>query len=595
MPDPKGEYAARLEARLQAAARQERWHVRIGYGKLAALVAGLAIVWLSLAKADLTLPWVLVPAGLYAALAIFHEGVLRARRRAERAAALYRRGIGRIEDRWAGAGSAGVRFRDEKHVYGEDLDLFGGGSLFELLSTARTPMGEACLARWLLHPSPIPVVRERQGMLIELRERLGLREDLALAGEELRGQLDPEGLAKWAESGRALPRTVWRWVGAILALAAVVSLVWGIRTSQYGPLLAVLGVEIVFWAGFKKRSEQVIEGLDSDARGLDLFAVTLARLERESFSAPRLARFVEQMKEGAATSSTAVRQLARIAYWIESRHSPALRLFNVPLLIDVQIAYAAERWRGRYGRRMRGWIDAVGEMEALLSLAGYSYEHPRDPFPTFVEDSPEAVFEGEQLGHPLIAQDRSVTNTVRLGGATRILMVSGSNMSGKSTLLRVVGVNALLAMAGAPIRGNSLRLSPLALGARLRTGDSLQENRSGFYTEVLRIRQVFELAGGEAPLLFLFDELLEGTNSKDRRIGADGLLRAFLGRGAIGIVTTHDLALTEIAGALGAAISNAHFQDYVEDGRMRFDYRLQPGVVKRSNALELMRLAGLEV
>jgi DNA mismatch repair ATPase MutS len=168
-------------------------------------------------------------------------------------------------------------------------------------------------------------------------------------------------------------------------------------------------------------------------------------------------------------------------------------------------------------------------------------------------------------------------------------------MSGKSTYLRTAGMNAVLAMTGAPIRGASLRLSYLSLGSSIRRVDSLQGNRSSFYTEILRIKDVFELAAGAVPVLFLFDELLEGTNSNDRKTGAEGLLRALLERGAMGIVTTHDLALTETTAALPGAARNVHFQDYVVSGEMRFDYKLREGVVAKSNALELMRLIGLKV
>jgi DNA mismatch repair ATPase MutS len=207
-----------------------------------------------------------------------------------------------------------------------------------------------------------------------------------------------------------------------------------------------------------------------------------------------------------------------------------------------------------------------------------------------------ATFHAEELGHPLIPSARCVRNSVRFDNGTQVLLVSGSNMSGKSTLLRTVGINTVLAMAGAPVRAKSLRLTPLAIGTRIRSTDSLQEGRSGFYTEILHIRAVFNLAeSARLPLLFLFDELLEGTNSNDRRIGAEGLLRALLDRGAIGIVTTHDLALTEIGQSLGQCLRNMHFQDYVENGKMRFDYTLRDGVVAKSNAIELMRLIGLEV
>lgn len=596
MPDPKAEYAGRLDCCLQAIARQERHHVRLGNAKLATLVAGIAVVWLSLARHLFPLAWVLIPAGTYMVLAVLHERVLRARSRAEHAAAFYRQGIARIEDRWAGGGiTTGEQFHDEKHVYAEDLDLFGRGSLFELLCAARTPMGEQRLADWLLAAAPVPIVLERQSMIGELREKLDLREALALAGEELRGSLNPAALTNWSEGDRVLPTALWRILAALLALGAIISVGWGAYSSDYGPLLIVLVIELIVWRAFRNRVHSVISTMNADACGLALFSATLARLEKETFTSPKLRGFVEQLREKEDLASAAIASLSRIAYWVESYDSFMVKLFDVPLLITLQEAYAAERWRGRYGRRMRSWIEAVAELEALLSLAGYSYEHPRDPFPEFADAGARPYVEGVELGHPLIAQDRCVTNSVRLGGEDRILMVSGSNMSGKSTYLRTVGVNSVLAMAGAPIRGKSLRLAPIAVGSRLRTTDSLQENRSGFYSEILRIRQVFDIAGKGIPVLFLFDELLEGTNSKDRRIGAEGLLGAFLQRGAVGIVTTHDLALTEITGELGAAVSNAHLQDYVEEGRMRFDYKLRPGVVARSNALELMRLVGLDV
>jgi DNA mismatch repair ATPase MutS len=282
---------------------------------------------------------------------------------------------------------------------------------------------------------------------------------------------------------------------------------------------------------------------------------------------------------------------------MDARGGMLMQILELPLLYTVQTAMAADSWRKHWGGRMRTWADVTGEIEALLSLAGYSYEHPNDPFPEIITDgeNASAFFAGEELGHPLIPEATCVRNSLRLDAKTQVLLVSGSNMSGKSTFLRTAGINAVLAMAGAPIRGKSLRMTPLLLGTSIRRVDSLQENRSSFYTEILRIRNVFQLTENDARVFFLFDELLEGTNSNDRRIGADGLLRALLGRGAVGIVTTHDLALTGIADSMPGAVRNVHFQDYVEDGKMRFDHKLRDGVVAKSNALELMRLIGLKV
>jgi DNA mismatch repair ATPase MutS len=226
-------------------------------------------------------------------------------------------------------------------------------------------------------------------------------------------------------------------------------------------------------------------------------------------------------------------------------------------------------------------------------MAAYAYENPADPFPEVVAG--EACFDGEGLGHPLLPAGQFVRNDLRLDGELRVLVVSGSNMSGKSTFLRTVGINTVLALAGAPVRAKRLRLSPLAVGATLRIQDSLQEGRSRFFAEVLRVRQVVDLSRGPVPLLFLLDEIFAGTNSHDRGHGADALIRGLVAGGAIGLVTTHDLSLTHIADRLGPRGANVHFEDHFEEGAMKFDYRLRPGVVQHSNALELMRAVGLEV
>ena len=186
-------------------------------------------------------------------------------------------------------------------------------------------------------------------------------------------------------------------------------------------------------------------------------------------------------------------------------------------------------------------------------------------------------------------------NDVHLAADLAVLVISGSNMSGKSTLLRTVGVNAVLAQAGAPVRARRLRLSPLAVGTSMRIADSLQAGTSRFYAEIQRLRQIVDLAAGPRPLLFLLDEILHGTNSHDRRFGAEAIVRGLVQRGAIGLVTTHDLSLATIADALAPRAANVHFEDHLEDGRMTFDYQLRPGVVRKSNALELMRAVGLEV
>jgi len=596
--DPRAEYTKRLEQRGQTIAAQDRLHFRLGNLKLLAVACGLLAAYLALAQHWFSAYWLLALVAVYLVLALAHELVLRAKARAANAAEYYRKGIARIDDRWPGTGQSGERFRVSTHVYAEDLDIFGRGSLFELLSTARLPMGENRLADWLTRPSPKATVLSRQALVAELREKLDLREQLAVAGESLRPRLDPESLVSWAEHAPELPGNTWWAICLLLTAAMLAGVVYWFSTAIVWPLLLILVLEGLLRRHFRLRAEAVVEKVDCNAEGLVAFANILQLLEQESFHSLHLQQLCAPLQTDGQRASQAIRQLASIVYWIDGRHSLLGHLVELPFLYTLQVGFAAETWRRHHAKHMRSWVDVAAELEALLSLASYSFEHPADLFPEFVPESSaerNVLFDGENLGHPLIAEAKCVRNSVRLNAQTHVLLVSGSNMSGKSTLLRTIGINAVLAMAGAPVRAKSLTLTPLAVGTSIRRNDSLQEGRSGFYTEILQIRRVFELTGNPAPLLFLFDELLEGTNSKDRRIGADGLLKALLQRGAIGAVTTHDLALTEIAASANGLVRNMHFEDQVKDGKMVFDYQLRAGVVAKSNAIELMRLMGFEI
>jgi DNA mismatch repair ATPase MutS len=279
--------------------------------------------------------------------------------------------------------------------------------------------------------------------------------------------------------------------------------------------------------------------------------------------------------------------------YLDSRDNLFVRFAEFFILWTPHLAVKVEEWRRASGRSVRRWLLALGEIEALCSLASHAFEHPDDPFPEFTTESP--WFAAEGIGHPLLNENRVVRNNVRLGGELRLLVVSGSNMSGKTTLLRTIGVNAVLAQAGAPVRARRLTLSPLTVGASIHVIDSLQNGVSRFYAEILRIRQILDETGGGRPVLFLIDEFLHGTNSHDRRIGAQALVRGLVERGAVGLITTHDLALADIAELLGSQAANVHFEDHLADGQMRFDYVMRPGVVNKSNAIELMRSVGLEI
>lgn len=538
--------------------------------------------------------WLIAPAAGFLALLIYHDRVLRARELASRAVRYYERGLARIEDRWAGSGETGERFRDPAHPYAEDLDLFGKGGLFELLSTARTRAGEDTLARWLLQSATPEVVIERQGGVAELGPKLDLREDLALLGEDARACGDPQALIGWAEAPAVLRPGSGRITAAILSLAVLTSgsyYLWEPSVGSRAALICLLAITSAFGFRFRQRVLTVAGRVEEAQHDLSLLAKVLARIENERFNSARLAQLRTALEYTPAASHR-IGRLSRLMELLDSRENWLMRIIGPPLLYGTQVAFAIEAWRADSGPHVRGWIEAVGEFEALSALAGYSYEHPQDPFPEVSAEA--ACFEAEGLGHPLLPSVRCVRNDLKLGDDLRLLVVSGSNMSGKSTLLRSVGVSAVMAMAGAPVRAKRLRISSLCVGASIRTSDSLQDGTSRFYAEITRLRKLVDLAAG-GPLLFLIDELLNGTNSHDRQIGAEGVVRGLVKRGAIGLVTTHDLALTHIATAMEPRGCNVHFEDHLENGRITFDYIMRPGVVKKSNALELMRSVGLDI
>ena len=589
--DPLGEYTRRLDLRRGEDQRLGVADARLAYARLAVFGAGLAV--LLLAVRHQASPWLLlVPVAVFGVLLHLHERVLRARTAAQRAISSYERGIGRIEDRWAGTGETGERFNDDHHPYANDLDLFGHASLFELLSVAATPAGEETLAEWLKGPATPGEIAARQQAVTELSHALDLKESLGRAGIDVRKDVHTEPLLTWAERGRLLSPPWLRWVARLFTVVVVATSAYVLVAGDATPLLAVLAAQTIYtWPQFR-RIERVLHGAEAVTRDLDTLARLLSRIEAESFSAAQL-RELQQRLPNASRSIRSLHWLVEIHEW---QHNNVFMVISLPLLLGTHLAWAIELWRARHGAHIRQWLAAVGEFEALASLSAYRFEHPDDPFPEIASTADRsAYFEGVALGHPLLPAARMVRNDVTLDGNTRLLVVSGSNMSGKSTLLRTIGTNAVLAFAGAPVRAQSLRLSPLAIGATLRIQDSLQEGRSRFYAEITRIRELADIARGPRPLLFLLDELFHGTNSHDRLVGASGVLRSLIDRGAIGLITTHDLALTAIADNVGAYAANVHFEEWFDDGEMRFDYRLKAGRVERSNALALMRAVGLEV
>jgi hypothetical protein len=588
---PTGQYSARLADRNARLARFDALNARIESIRLGIGASFLIIAWLCFGPARISALWLMIPVLGFIALLIYHQRIRNRRTQAGRAADFYQAGLNRLNDQWSGKGTSGARFGVPHHIYGDDLDLFGPDSLYELLCAARTQLGENILAQWLLAPADLRKIRARHASIVDLRARCDFRESMAIDGESLKVSVHPDALDAWARAPNRLDDRWLRSTAPLLAGIAVGAIaVWAVWGLLF-PLLAVILIEAAIGYFLRKPIREAITTVETAFEDLKDLSVLLQLIEAQRFEAAPLIELQRKLSSHSLNASAAISKLATIVNFVEARRNPILAPFLLLLMYPLQTALAAERWRSIHGAVIHSWLEVLGEFEALLSLAQYSYEQSADPFPEFLEGAP--AFKATGLGHPLIPAAVRVCNDVAIEGKTRVLLVSGSNMSGKSTLLRTIGINTVLAMAGAPVRATSLQLTPLQIGASIRINDSLHEGSSRFYAEITRLRRLFE--PNPLPLLFLLDELLQGTNSADRRVGAQGLIRALIHRGSIGLISTHDLALTEIAGLEAGAIENVHFQDELVDGKLEFDFKLRPGIVTKSNGIELMRSIGLDV
>ncbi len=587
-------YTARLrelESTQAAEQQRERW---LGFAKLA--IAALTLIsafWLLR-----HLKWVellFAPVALFVILAVLHEKLLSAIRLRTRSIEFFNRGIARLENRWAGHGETGDRFLDINHPYARDLDLFGEASMFELLCTARTRAGEETLAAWLLAPAAVPEILARQDAIRDLEPRLAFRENLFLRGETVRAGVHPEPLATWGNRSPVFAERMTRLGTSLLAVFWIVSLAaWGVWGMGWFAA-AMTGLNFAWAHRLHARLDGAAGSIENAAQDLELLSGVLSLLEQESFASTKLQNLQASLQANGITPSATIHRLARIVEYLQHRHNAFFRPFDLFVFWSAQLVFTAERWQKTYGPHIRTWLSIVGEMEALTSLSSYAYEHETDTFPVFVnfetsENSP--LFEAEGLSHPLLPTQIGVRNDVKLGDGLQLVILSGPNMAGKSTFIRSIGLNAVLAQCGAPVRATRLRLSPLAVAASICVLDSLSGGVSRFYAEIRKIKLISDLANEQLPVLFLLDELLSGTNSHDRLAGTELIVHSLVDRKAIGIVSTHDLALAQIPDEMGRA-ANFHFEDRLESGQLIFDYKLKPGIVKTSNALQLMQSIGL--
>lgn len=635
--DPIHSWWDRTRTEVEAAGallRRSRWISRARV-LVVAFAAGMAFVL----RTDWSRWWLLLfPAACFVALAIVHERVLRQALRRRHVAELYHRAAERVdrdgEEAEADArpaevlrtGEAPARRRtprEEERLADRirrvrrlgdlrldpHLDLFGIGQLFDRLADWRTDAGGEVLARWLLHPAAPDEARARQEAVRELIPRSDLRDVVAETGGLMPWPLadfavvpswlgapaeGPDGADDRAEAPpfpRPRPERIRPWLTpgfAVLTGAMVAGLLaWlGFGLS---PLFFVIPVWVSVGVGLwnRERVRRHERTIAQVAREVEPTLEIACLLQAGEFEAPLL----KSLRDRLAEAPPALRSLRRLRNTMALRRNPMFAPIAASLFWGSHYERAIDRWRDRHRDALRDWRRAAGEFDALLALAQYAAERPGHVFAEF-DDVPGLV--AVHLGHPLIPEGRLQRNSVRLGGGgPDVLIVTGSNMAGKSTFLRAIGANYLLARMGAPVAASRFRLGPLALGVSISVHDSLEDGVSRFLAELLALRGVLSTGSPEEPLLFLLDEVLGGTNPNDRRLAARALLAELGRRGAVGVLTTHDLALAELEHELPGRVENRHFRERIANGRMEFDYQLRDGVLPQGNALDLMRMLRL--
>ncbi len=606
---PRAAYQAQIARCTAEEHEQAALSRRISYGRLAAFVAGAVCALLMALASFPASVWWLAAAGLafaaFFALVLWHDRVIRREKSAAARRAFHQEGLARLDRRWADLPVPAVPEAALGSPLARDLDLFGRASLSQLLATARTPFGRAAVARWLLEPAPAAEVGRRQAAVGELAPKLDLRQDLALAGGELTtASTDTEPFLAWAEGEPWLPGRRWlvrlAYLLPLVGLALLGAALAGAVPGSVFLLAALVNLGVGY--GFAKQTFGIFERVEAGEGGFTAYGRALAVAVREPAASPKLRDLQAAMDAGAAAPAhAAMNRLARLVVLADARHSSLVhQILQILFLWDIHILGLLERWQVKHGRDARRWLTALGEVEALAALGSLRFENPEWVFPE-IETAATPRVVATALGHPLIRPDARADNDLTLGPPGTFLLVTGSNMSGKSTLLRALGVNVVLALAGGPVCARSLRLPQVELATSLLVEDSLASGVSFFLAELQRLKAILDVAAScharGVTLLYLLDEVLRGTNSAERRIAVRRVLLRLMELGALGAVTTHDLALAEEE-ALAAVQQPVHFRETLNpagDGpAMTFDYRLRPGLATTVNALKLLEMVGIE-
>ncbi len=602
MPDPsdnaavQAQYRARqstLDTEQRSAVAKRNW-MRLAF----AICAAFAWILTKHALYGIGTWWpVLLTIAVFVGLLVLYVRLNAKLNRIRRLLVFHEHNLARVDGSQPQSGLTGEEFRNPAHLYDRDLNILGANSLFGLLGTVRTGIGQRGLARFLLDPASHAKAQARQQAVEELTPLTSLREEIALLGASRFEQASAATLDKWLDETPPAFHPAIRIVLALTSTALVVVILVGFfhfaTWSTLLPNLAVVfALHTAVAAMVRSRVVPILEA-SKIANQMQMFSDGLALLQKQPFTSARLIALQQASRE----PTDAIAAMSRVQSYfviVEQRNKEWYYVLSLLFAAGTHAAIAIANWKRTHAPAMKLWLATWAEFEALNALANYAFEHPDNIYPEILPDTAPATFEAIALRHPLLPN--CVPNDVALNPTTRFYLISGSNMSGKSTLLRAIGTNTALALAGAPLPATSARISPARLCASLALTDSLAEAKSKFLAEVERLHAILAVAASDAapPVLFLIDEIFSGTNSSDRLAAASAVLRALVACNTVGALSTHDLALTDIATPALHGV-NVHMASPDPADPLAFDYILKPGINTSSSALAILRLIGIDV
>ncbi|NYF81240.1 MutS-related protein [Granulicella arctica] len=510
---------------------------------------------------------------------------------------LYDRALARIDGSQLQSGHTGEDFRTETHLYDRDLTILGLDSLFGMLATVRTGIGQRGLAHDLLHPPSREQMFLRRQAIQELTPRNDLREQIHLLGVNQFQQVAATFFDDWLDDPPPVFHPAIRYllfITSALLLALLIAGLWHLSPwpTVLPNLLAVLAVQSAIAMYLRSRILSILKTASGLSNQMEMFRDGLSLLQSTTFVSPKLIA-LQQLSREPSNAVSALKKIQNQFAVVDQRDKGGVSL-AISLLVcaGTHAAISIANWKRRYAAPMKQWLTAWAEFESLNALATYAYEHPENIYPEILPTG-TAIFEATALAHPLLGAE-AIANDIALNATQGLYLISGSNMAGKSTLLRAIGLNAVLSATGAPIRATSARITPLVIGASLALTDSLAEGKSKFLAEVERLHAILQLTDNPTPVLFLIDEIFSGTNSLDRRIAAEAIARSLIAHNSIGALSTHDLTLTDMAANPTLRAVNVHMASPDPTDPLAFDYRLKPGINPTSNALAILRLIGIE-